>query len=178
LCNYLQATTFRWITMENPIVTILSNQTFITIIAAILSGILPVLYEIYKKYRESRKKDKLQIDYSVATSPYQDRLSKLLDNLKKSSVDFDEILHEMSSLATSREEEVRRLEIDLVKLENKEREVKEKVENLHNIPLPVADHLAKLIERKKSARRDYILFLSGVIVSTVISIILELSFKP
>jgi hypothetical protein len=146
------------------------------LISALFSAFGGALLNYFKTYifYKSHRSDRL------TQEAYQERLSTLLDNLRKSSGEFDGILHEMSSLATSREEEVRRLEIDLANLENKEREIKDRVENLQNIPLPVADHLSKLMEPegKKSARRDYLLFLSGVIVSTVIAIILELYFKP
>jgi hypothetical protein len=49
---------------------------------------------------------------------------------------------------------------------------------LQNVPLPVAQEFAKLVApaEKKSARRDYLLFVSGVVVTTVITVILKKLF--
>jgi hypothetical protein len=51
----------------------------------------------------------------------------------------------------------------LSSLEARKKELKEKIETLQKVPIPVADHFAKLIEsgEKRNARRDYILFIRG-----------------
>jgi hypothetical protein len=49
------------------------------------------------------------------------------------------------------------------------------IEQLQNVPLPAAEHLAKLIKKegKGSALRDYALFVAGVVVSAIVSIVLK-----
>lgn len=68
-----------------------------------------------------------------------------------------------------------KLEIELKKLEVAEREQREKVNALKDIPLPAVDHLLRQIEpgERRSRRRDYFLFVAGAIVSALISIILS-----
>jgi hypothetical protein len=60
-------------------------------------------------------------------------------------------------------------------LESREREMKERIETLQKTPIAVAEHFAKLLEpaERRSARRDFILFGAGVVVSTVIALIFE-----
>ncbi len=60
-------------------------------------------------------------------------------------------------------------------LETREKELKEKIEALESTPLPVAEHFAKLLEsgEKRSAKRDYVLFGAGVVVTTGVAIIIQ-----
>jgi hypothetical protein len=69
-----------------------------------------------------------------------------------------------------------RVEQEVVNLQNQKRESQERIEHLQNLPLPVAEHFANLtlVGAKRSARRDYVLFGTGVIVSTLIAIGLRL----
>ncbi len=64
----------------------------------------------------------------------------------------------------------------MASLENREKELKEKIEVLEKIPIPVAEHFAKLLEsgERRSVRRDYLLFGAGVLVTTVITIAIQL----
>ncbi len=107
--------------------------------------------------------------------PYSERLSELTLNLTKASSDVDSVLSEMAQVARNRESAVQKLELDLKSLEIKEKELKEKVKTLENTPLPVAEHFIKLLEygEKRSAKRDYVLFGAGVVVTTVIAILIQ-----
>jgi hypothetical protein len=55
----------------------------------------------------------------------------------------------------------------------REEELKNRIDQLQNVPLPVAEHFAALAAAgdKRSAKRDYLLFGLGVFVSTLLSII-------
>jgi len=107
---------------------------------------------------------------------YSAQLKQLTSSLIKASKEVDRVLTELAEVSRDREHAVKNLENNLVSLEKKETELITKIESLENLPLPVADHFAKLIEggEKRSARRDYLLFGAGVVVSTVIAIILKL----
>ena len=111
-----------------------------------------------------------------APKTYAERLSDLTSGLTKASSEVDAVLQEMNSVTREREASVRKLEEGLVDLEKREKELKEKVAMLQNVPIPVAEHFAKLVEprEKRSARRDYLLFISGVAVTTLIAIILQI----
>jgi hypothetical protein len=70
---------------------------------------------------------------------------------------------------------VAELETKLENLSAQEGRLRQTIEHLQNIPLPAAEHFAELIkqEEKGSALRDYALFVAGVVVSAVVSIILK-----
>ena len=55
------------------------------------------------------------------------------------------------------------------------KELKKKVEALQNVPLPAVSEFEKLMSKgdKRSAFRDYTLFISGVIVSIIVTIFLK-----
>ena len=107
--------------------------------------------------------------------PYSERLAKLTAGLTKASREVDAVLAELSQVSLSREAAVHRLETDLATLETREKELKEKIEALEKTPLPVAEHFAQLLKsgERKSARRDYMLFGAGVVVTTAIAIIIQ-----
>jgi ElaB/YqjD/DUF883 family membrane-anchored ribosome-binding protein len=109
---------------------------------------------------------------------YAKRLSELTSSLTKASSEVDTVLREMNQVAKEREESVRDLEAGLVELETREKELKDKINLLQNVPIPVAEHFAKLVEpsEKRSARRDYLLFISGVVVTTIVAIVLQFTF--
>lgn len=111
------------------------------------------------------------------TSSYGQRLSELTLNLVKASKEVDRVLSEISAVATSREDTIKKLELNLTSLEKKESDLKLKIDTLEKLPISVAEYFAKLLEtgEKRSARRDYLLFGAGVAVSTFIAIILKLS---
>ena len=105
------------------------------------------------------------------------KLSELTSSLVNASKEVDRVLTEISAIATNREDTINKLELNLASLEKKETDLKRKIETLVKLPIPVAEHFAKLMEsgEKRSARRDYLLFGAGVAVSTVIAIVLKIS---
>lgn len=107
---------------------------------------------------------------------YSEKLSNLTESLMKASQEVDSVLSELAQVARDREKAVQKLETELAGLETHEKQLKQRIQELENVPIPVAEHFAKLIVKgeKRSAWRDYILFGAGVVVSTVIAIILKL----
>lgn len=110
------------------------------------------------------------------TKPFSERLSELTESLTRASREVDSVLSEIAAVARAREASVKKLEIDLQALEGQEEQLKGRIEALQNTPLPVAEHFAALIAsgEKRSAKRDYLLFGAGVVVSTILSIIIQL----
>jgi DNA repair ATPase RecN len=90
---------------------------------------------------------------------------------------IDELLAELRRVAAVREAEVKNLENGLKSMQEKEQALRNRIDHLKNLPLPVAEHFAELTEsgEKRSAIRDYVLFGAGVVVSTIVSIILEVA---
>lgn len=108
---------------------------------------------------------------------YAERLSGLTSSLTKASGEVDAVLHEMTRVANERQQAVENLEAGLIELEKREKELREKIEVLQKVPIPVAEQFAKLVEpvEKRSARRDYVLFVSGVVVTTMIAVVLQVA---
>ena len=126
--------------------------------------VLKLMYKLLKK--------------EPAPKTYADRLSQLTSSLTKASSEVDAVLREMSQVSREREQSVRDLETGLAELEKREKELQEKIDVLQNVPIPVAEHFAKLVNpsEKRGARREYLLFISGVALTTVIAIVLEVIF--
>ena len=107
---------------------------------------------------------------------YGERLQELISRLSEATRSVDAILGEVAEVAKNREASVNKLESELHELEAKERQMQERLQVLSNTPIPVAEHFAEIMKtsEKSSARRDYLLFGAGVVVSTVIAILLKL----
>ncbi|RUL66015.1 hypothetical protein EKH79_04785 [Dyella dinghuensis] len=107
---------------------------------------------------------------------YSEQLNELTEALSAASKKVDAILAEMAQVASQREKTVQGLEASLLELESKEKDARQRIEQLKKVPLPAAEYFAELIEagEKRSAWRDYWLFGAGVVVSTVIAICLKL----
>jgi cell division protein FtsB len=116
--------------------------------------------------------------FAPSGKTYSERLATLTGSLTKASAEVDSVLQEMVKVTAERERSVQALEAGLANLEKTEKELKEKIALLQSVPIPVAEQFAKLVApaEKKSARRDYVLFLAGVVASTVIAIVLKRVF--
>jgi cell division protein FtsB len=88
---------------------------------------------------------------------------------------MDSIVRQVQEYTRGRELVVAKLESQLGLLSQQEQELKQRIESLRNVPLPAAELFAQMISRdeKRSARRDYFLFLLGVLVSAGVGIILK-----
>lgn len=161
--------------MLNELFKIMANDYYYIIVSAILSLFMAalaaskILQDLLKSIGLREKTQK----------PYSERLAKLTESLNKASREVDSVLSELSEVANDREKAVQKLGHDLYALAEQEKELKESIRNLEKTPLPVAEHFAKLIEtrEKRSAKRDYLLFSAGVVVTTLIAIIIQQIFS-
>jgi ABC-type transporter Mla subunit MlaD len=114
---------------------------------------------------------------SKPATSYGDKLSQLTSSLVKASKEVDRVLTELSEVTITRENTIKNLESNLASLEKKEVDLKQRIDALEKMPVPVAEYFAKLVAsgEKKSERRDYMLFGAGVAVSTIIAIILKVA---
>jgi hypothetical protein len=106
---------------------------------------------------------------------FTDRVSKLAENLNRSSREVDSILKEIASVMADRQAAAAKLEEELSRHSQHESELKQRIDALKDVPIPVAEHFAKLTEsgERRSARRDYLLFGAGVLTSIVTAIALR-----
>ncbi len=157
------------------------------VVAALIGGLVPGLRQIVegllrnsarsRTYFESRSgKIILQI-LRVKASPVSGP-TQLFADLSKASAEMDRIVGEIGRFSQERQAAVIKLEADLGELSEQEQELKKKIEGLEKVPLAAAEYFAQLVQKteKKSAFRDYILFLLGVVVSAVVAIVLR-AFK-
>ena len=140
-----------------------------SIVTPIVGGLLAIATNFlfdYIKDKFNPKKEKT----------YGEKLKELVSQLSSATNNVDSILQEVATVAKERETAISSLENELRLLEEKEKTTKERIEALNNTPLPVAEHFAELMKssEKSSARRDYMLFGAGVVVSTAIAVILKL----
>ena len=114
---------------------------------------------------------------------YSEQLANLTESLNKSSTEVDNLLNELSEVAQDRQKTLQGLESELFRLENRQAELNQRIKDLENVPIPVAEHFAKLTEslsessEKRSAQRDYILFVLGLLLGTVLSVITTILLK-
>ena len=112
-----------------------------------------------------------------AAEPYAQRLSRLTSTLRRASSEVDAVLRDMTRVASEREASTRALEAGLADLEARQEEAQERIAVLESVPVPVAEYFARLVARieGRSARRDYLLFVSGVLVTTIVALVLRLA---
>jgi hypothetical protein len=99
----------------------------------------------------------------------------LFSELADASKKMDSIVKRLQDYAKVRTEAVGQLEGQLEQLTLQEGELRKKVQDLQNVPLPAVEHFASLLNKgeQSSALRDYALFVLGVIVSAIVGIVLK-----
>lgn len=145
------------------------------ILVAILGALASLLAGGVASSEIIRKLIRAMLGKQAPQKTYSERLSELTSSLTTASSQVDSVLQELSVVAREKEETVKKLETGLAELEKREKDLKQKIEALQNVPLPVAEHFAKLVEpsERRSARRDYTLFGAGVVVTTIITLLFQ-----
>jgi len=107
---------------------------------------------------------------------YQEKMKNLLADLARSSSEVDQVFQEMTEVSRQREETLASLETQLDELSKREKELQSRVDSLQNISLPAVQYFVETVQQgeQRSAKRDYLLFFSGVVVSTIIALALKL----
>jgi hypothetical protein len=103
-------------------------------------------------------------------------LARLVNGLNKTSLELDNILAQIVEVAQNRAEAATKLQAEMKKLEEAEEEYLVRIEILKNEPLRVMGDLLNELQPNqiRTPRRDFMLFLAGVIVSAIVSIVLGL----
>lgn len=138
-------------------------------------SILEILYKTYPHLFGSKPAKEILKITGVRTQPTVSGTRNLLAELRKAAADMDRIMDEITRYTEDRQASVTKLENDLRALSQREQELKTTVDNLQNIPLPAVEYFAKFVEKteKRSAKRDYVLFLLGVVLAAVVALILK-----
>ena|SRR5215208_6317651 len=103
-------------------------------------------------------------------------LTRLVKGLNRTSLELDNILAEIVAVAQNRAEAATKLQAEMKRLEEAEEEYLVRIETLKNEPLRVVNDLLNELEpnRIRTPRRDFMLFLAGVLLSAIVSIVLGL----
>lgn len=103
-------------------------------------------------------------------------LSRLVNGLNKTSSELDKILEKIVEVAQNRAEAAIKLQAEMKRLEEAEEEYLVQIEILKNEPLRVVSDLLNELHPSqiRTPRHDFMLFLAGVVVSAVVSIIWNL----
>jgi predicted transcriptional regulator len=138
------------------------------LLIAILIGLLFFIVENRIISRRSRQSG------SKATSTGD--LSRMVNGLNKTSNELDKILAQIVEVAQDRAEAATNLQAQMKRLEEAEEEYLVRIEILKNEPLRVMGDLLNELQPNqiRTPRRDFMLFLAGVVVSTIVSILLGL----
>jgi len=148
------------------------SETMSVVILQLLITILIgfVLFIVENRVISRRSKAK----GSKATSTGD--LTRLVKGLNKTSLELDNILAQIVEVAQNRAEASTKLQAEMKRLEEAEEEYLVRIETLKNEPLRVVNDLLNELEpnRIRTPRRDFMLFMAGVVVSAIVSIVLGL----
>lgn len=160
------------------------------LLAVILGGIYPLLKELFElilkkalRKGELNKYQKTLADiFEIETEKpksYKLRLEETLSTLNKAFKEVDKATEEFTILMKEKEQTIDILEKKLTELSKEEAEIKERVDTLQKVPLEAISHFEEIINKgdKRSALRDYLLFVSGIVVSVIVTIILKVYFN-
>jgi hypothetical protein len=149
----------------------------LTIVGLISLIAFPVFSRLFESWRGTIGQDKL--DSEKSRQSYATQIKELSSDLSASFEKIDDLLKETQSLMDKRKHSLDSLESNIEELESREIELKNRVETLEKVPIQALDYFIKATEsaEKKAARRDYSLFVWGMIGGTMLSTIVSLIFR-
>jgi hypothetical protein len=146
----------------------ISSTVLLQLLIAILVGLIFFAVENRVVSRRTQERG------SRATSTGD--LARLVNGLNKTSLELDRILAQIVEVAQNRADAATKLQAEMKRLEEAEEEYLVRIETLKNEPLQIVNDLLNEFEpnRIRTPRRDFILFLAGVVVSVIVSVGLRL----
>ena len=144
----------------------ITSPVVLQLLIAILIGL--IFFAVENRIVSRRSRD------SSATSTGD--LSRLVNGLNKTSLELDSMLAQIVEVAQNRADAATKLQAEMKRLEEAEEEYLVRIETLKNEPLRVVNDLLNELQpnRIRTPRRDFILFLAGVLVSGMVAIALNL----
>jgi predicted transcriptional regulator len=150
------------------------------IMSATISGVIPqllitivigfVLFIVENRVISRRSKE------TGSKTTTTGDLTRLVKDLNKTSNELDNFLAEVVQVAKGRAEATAKLQAEINRLEQAEEEYLVRIETLKNEPLRVINDLLNELHPNqiRTPRRDFMLFVAGVVVSTIVSVVLGL----
>ncbi len=159
------------------------------LIASLLGAFYPLMKKIVEKYllplSEEEKKSHINkfllrifdIELSENNS-YKEKIAKTLATLKNAFQEVDDATVEFAKLIKEKETGIELIEKRLKEMSDQEAALKKKIETLQGVPIGAVPYFEEIMDKreKRSASRDYILFVSGILVSVVVTLVLKFYF--
>ncbi|WP_298495437.1 hypothetical protein [uncultured Algibacter sp.] len=164
------------------------------IIGALLSAVLGLLFGVFRpllnkvifpkaeKYyienpetRWSRVLEQIFIFNKDKNKPFKEKLASSLATLKNATEEIDGVIEEISKISREKQQTIENLESTLTELETQESDLKEKISAMEKVPVESLKHFEEILNKgnKRSAIRDYVIFIFGIILTTIIAILLN-----
>jgi len=107
--------------------------------------------------------------------PFKDRLSSSITTLKNATEEIDNVIEEIAKISEEKHQTISKLEHQLVFLEEKENHLEDKINTMEKVPVESMKYFEEVLNKgdKRSAKRDYLIFISGIIVTTIIGALLN-----
>ena len=149
----------------NPLIEELS----IALVSILAGTLVPLIDVLIKKINKSKKKDEVKESYS-------EKVTRLTENLKNATHEVDEVINEIEMSSQSRAKRIHELEKQLKELSFREKQARKRLDRLNNTSIESVRYFEEMLakENKRSAWRDIILFILGVVITTIISILLSI----
>jgi hypothetical protein len=143
----------------------------ISIVMILVLGYFPVHWLSTAKRRRSLPAQRLQTEY-------RHRMQGLVEELARASSEVDDMLKEISEATADRQTLLCTLETRVKELSQREREQIERVQALENVAFPAVDYFLQVTSKgeKRSAIRDYVLFIASIVLGVVVTVVLAKAF--
>ena len=164
-----------------PIIALISG-----VLAAFLGALKPllekVLYPIAEKHYFEHPDTKwskfLQLWFvfdNKKKKSFRDRLADSIDTLRNSTAEIDNVIEEIGQISKEKHQTIENLQKQLDELESRENELKNKIETMEKVPIESLKHFEEILNNgnKRGAKRDYLIFISGIVITTIIAILLN-----
>jgi len=161
----------------------LALKLLVPILAAAVGILVPLVQDLVGRLIKSGVGDKFfretsagrQIVKALGLERNLTGPEALFKELSAASQKMDVIVKQIQEYTQGREEAVAELESQLGALSQQEQEMKQRIQGLQNVPLAAAEYFAQLVDKRerRSALRDYVLFLIGVVVTSGVEVLLR-----
>jgi hypothetical protein len=152
------------------------------LISALVGILIPALKDLVRAMRTNPKAERLfsssfgkALLKAFDLDAPKDSPETLFAELSDASKKIDGIVGRIEEYTKGREVSVRQLEAQLSQLTQQEAETRHRIEVLKQVPVDVVPIMEAMLSKreKSSSYRDYALFIAGVVVSAIITIVLK-----
>jgi predicted nuclease with TOPRIM domain len=159
-----------------------SLQIVVAVVSALVGAALPLVKAIIKVLQRSPRGEVFfatpfgkQVLATFDLDRPRDTTATLFKELADASAKMDGIVARIREYTKGREPSVAKFEEQLGLLTQQEADLRKRIEDLKQVPLPAAQYFATLVNKreKSSALRDYLLFTAGIVVSAIVTVILK-----